>query len=143
MDNAKTGLLIAQERKEHGLTQKNLSEMIGVSNATISKWETGKGFPDISMLEPLSKALDISISEILAGEKIQDTDITDSLINELIDASIEEQHRRKRLYNWIIAISVAIMYLLVSLITQKWEITWLIWLVYCFYRVITEYVLHK
>jgi transcriptional regulator with XRE-family HTH domain len=51
MNNEKTGMLIAQIRKEKGLTQKQLADRIGVSNATISKWETAKGFPDISLIE--------------------------------------------------------------------------------------------
>ena len=51
MNNEKTGKLIAQVRKENGLTQKQLAERIGVTNATISKWETAKGFPDISLIE--------------------------------------------------------------------------------------------
>lgn len=59
MDNVRTGLLIAQIRKEKGYTQKDLAEKIGVSNATVSKWETGKGFPDISLLEPLAISLNI------------------------------------------------------------------------------------
>ena len=46
MNNEKTGMLIAQKRKENGLTQKQLADRIGVSNATISKWETAKGFPE-------------------------------------------------------------------------------------------------
>ena len=51
MNNEKTGMLIAQIRKEKGLTQKQLADRIGVSNATISKRETAKGFPDISLIE--------------------------------------------------------------------------------------------
>jgi transcriptional regulator with XRE-family HTH domain len=51
MNNEKTGMLIAQIRKEKGLTQKQLADRIAVSNATISKWETAKGFPDISLIE--------------------------------------------------------------------------------------------
>jgi len=51
MNNEKTGMLIAQIRKEKGLTQKQLADRIGVSNVTISKWETAKGFPDISLIE--------------------------------------------------------------------------------------------
>ena len=65
MDNAKTGLLIAQERKEHGLTQKNLSEMIGVSNATISKWETGRSRPDVDKLATLAQLFGVTEQELL------------------------------------------------------------------------------
>ena len=67
MDNVKTGILIAKKRKEKQLTQKDLADKLGVSNATVSKWETGKGFPDISLIEPLASALEISVSEVLSG----------------------------------------------------------------------------
>ena len=162
MNNEKTGMLIAQIRKEKGLTQKQLADRIGVSNATISKltqkqladrigvsnatiskWETAKGFPDISLIEPLAEALDISVSEIIAGERLESSPKTDDIISDLVDISINEQNRKKKIYNWIIAITVAILYLIISLITKKWEYTWLIWMAYCFFRVATEYVFKK
>lgn len=143
MDNVKTGLLIAQIRKDKGYTQKELAEKINVSNATVSKWETGKGFPDISLLESLANSLDIKVSDIIAGEIIEDTNITENIVTDIVDATIKEQEKKTKMFNWIIAITVAIIYLIVSLITLKWEITWVIWLSYCAYRVITEYILKK
>lgn len=143
MDNVKTGLLIAQIRKETGYTQKDLAEKIGVSNATVSKWETGKGFPDISLLEPLAISLNISISEIIAGEIIQNTDLTEHIISDLVDVTIKDQEKKVKLFNWIVAITVALIYIIVSLITMKWEITWIIWVVYCIYRISTEFVIKK
>ena len=121
MNNEKTGMLIAQIRKEKGLTQKQLADRIGVSNATISKWETAKGFPDISLIEPLAEVLDISVSEIIAGERLESSPKTDDIISDLVDISINEQNRKKKIYNWIIAITVAILYLIISLITKKWN----------------------
>lgn len=92
MNNKKTGVLIAQIRKENGLTQKQLADKIGVSNATISKWETAKGFPDISLIEPLAEALGISVFEIIAGERLVSNKKTDDLISDLVDISINEQN---------------------------------------------------
>lgn len=143
MNNEKTGALIAQIRKENGLTQKQLADKIGVSNATISKWETAKGFPDISLLEPLADALNISVSEILAGEKLESTEKSDDLLSDLVDISLIERNRKTRIHNWIVAITVAILYIVISLITQKWEYTWIIWVAYCFYRVATEYMIKR
>lgn len=143
MDNVRTGLLIAQIRKEKGYTQKDLAEKIGVSNATVSKWETGKGFPDISLLEPLAISLNISISEILAGEIIKTTDLTEHIISDLVDVTIKDQEKKVKLFNWIVAITVALIYIIASLITMKWEITWIIWVVYCVYRISTEFVFKK
>ncbi|SKA71017.1 Helix-turn-helix domain-containing protein [Eubacterium uniforme] len=143
MNNEKTGNLISQIRKEKGLTQMQLAQKLGVSNATISKWETAKGFPDISLIEPLAETLDISVSEILTGERFEKNDEIEELLNDLVDISINEQKRKEKIHNWIIAITVAILYLIVSLITKRWEVTWIIWFVYCFYRVATEYILKK
>ena len=56
---------------------------------------------------------------------------------------ITEQTRKTRIHNWIIAITVAILYIVISLITQKWEYTWIIWVAYCFYRVATEYMIKR
>ena len=143
MNNEKTGALIAQIRKEIGLTQKQLADKIGVSNATVSKWETAKGFPDISLLEPLAGALGISVSEILAGERLEDTEKTENLLTELVDISVTEQIRKAKIHNWIIAVTIAILYITISIISQKWKYTWIIWLAYCFYRIATEYVIKR
>ena len=68
MDNRKTGDFISLIRKERGLTQKELAEKIGVTDKAVSRWETGRGFPDISVLKPLSEALGVSVTELINGE---------------------------------------------------------------------------
>lgn len=68
------GTLISEVRKEKGLTQQELADKIHVTKQAVSKWETGKGFPDITLLEPLSEALDISMSELISGKKIVSTE---------------------------------------------------------------------
>ena len=71
MDHYVTGAVIKSLREAKGLTQEALAERIYVSAKAVSKWETGKGFPDISLLGPLAKALDISVIELLNGEDIR------------------------------------------------------------------------
>ena len=68
MDQKKIGSFVTALRKEKGLTQKELAERLFISDKTVSKWETGKGLPDITLLEPLSAALGVSVTELLAGE---------------------------------------------------------------------------
>ena len=70
MDRYVTGDVIRRLREHKKLTQEELAEKIYVSGKAVSKWETGKGFPDISLLEPLAKALDISVIELLSGGTI-------------------------------------------------------------------------
>ncbi len=74
MDQIKTGKFIAKLRKQAGLTQDALGEKVGVTNKTISRWENGNYMPDIDMLQLLSQEFDVSINELLAGEKIPDED---------------------------------------------------------------------
>lgn len=120
MDKEKTGQLITLLRKEKGLTQKQLADALNVTDKAVSKWERGLSFPDISMLEPISELLDISILEILAGERQDRNDtLTREEASELINASVEigdEQMRhRKEISKLIIIILVVITLLLISL----------------------------
>ena len=61
----------------------------------------------------------------------------------MVELSVKEQEAKKKRYNWIIAITVAVLYLTVSLLTGKWQWTWIIWFVYCFYRILTEYMMKR
>ena len=67
MDRYVTGAVIRRLRERKKITQEELADMIHVSGKAVSKWETGQGFPDISLLEPLAKALDISVIQLLSG----------------------------------------------------------------------------
>ncbi|MBR6299924.1 MAG: helix-turn-helix domain-containing protein [Clostridia bacterium] len=71
MDRYVTGAVIRKLRESKQITQKELADSIHVSDKAVSKWETGQGFPDISLLEPLAKALGISVVELLSGEDIR------------------------------------------------------------------------
>ena len=70
MNNYITGKIIKELREKQQLTQMELANIINVSDKTISKWETGKGLPDITLIEPLSKALRVSAIELMNGEHI-------------------------------------------------------------------------
>lgn len=96
MDAVKTGGLIAQVRKEKELTQRNLAEALHVSVQAVSKWELGKNFPDLSLMEPLADALGLTVSELLAGERgeaPQDALVRDSL-------RLGEEQLRPKIKKW-------------------------------------------
>ena len=65
------GRFISTCRKEKNLTQKQLGEELGVTDRAVSKWENGKSFPDISLIEPLCQILDISVGEFMLGKRIE------------------------------------------------------------------------
>lgn len=67
MDLSKSGILLRDLRIAKGLTQKQLADILGVVPKTVSKWETGHGFPDTSLLLELSKILNVSIDSLLSG----------------------------------------------------------------------------
>ena len=71
MNDKTTGLLIAKLRKEKGMTQKQLANILHVSDKAVSRWETGLGYPDTSILSNLAKVLNVSVDELLSGEKIK------------------------------------------------------------------------
>lgn len=74
MDQIKIGKFIAELRKEKNMTQEELASILGISKNAVSKWERGICLMDMSLLKPLSNALDVSINEILAGEHIKSED---------------------------------------------------------------------
>ena len=119
MDNEKFGAFIAKLRKEHNLTQQELAQKINLTNKAISKWERGLSFPDISMLEILAETLDVSVLELLRGEKLKQEDLltheeAKQLIKNSINISDEEISRQKR-SRIIIMFIIMVLMLLVSL----------------------------
>lgn len=100
MDSKKVGAFIAVNRRKKRLTQEQLGERLGVSNKTISRWENGNYMPDLSLLVPLSKELDISLNELLAGEEIEEEKAIEYTEQNLIstidytDKKIRNEHRK-------------------------------------------------
>ncbi len=72
MDQFKTGQFIKSIRKEKNLTQREVAEKLSISEKTVSKWETGNGMPEVSLMLPLCKLLGISINELLSGERLDE-----------------------------------------------------------------------
>lgn len=70
MDSYITGGVIKQLREQKKLTQAELAALLGVSDKAVSKWETGRGLPDITLVEPLGKALNVSMMELLSGRQV-------------------------------------------------------------------------
>ncbi|MBQ9960137.1 MAG: helix-turn-helix domain-containing protein [Oscillospiraceae bacterium] len=80
MQSYVTAQTIRTLREQKGITQKQLADAIAVSDKTVSKWETGKGLPDISLLAPLAEALSVSVSELLAGQVLRNKNASGNLL---------------------------------------------------------------
>lgn len=75
MNQIKTGEFIAAQRKEKNYTQAELAQRLGITDKSVSKWECGRCMPDTSVIQPLCKALDVSVSELFAGERLEDGEL--------------------------------------------------------------------
>ena len=75
-----TGAIIKQLREKNNMTQLQLAEKLCVSDKTVSKWETAKGYPDISLLEPIAKVFSVSVTELLSGEAINNENISANML---------------------------------------------------------------
>ena len=104
MDVQKIGAFLAELRKERNLTQDELGMQIGVTNKTISRWENGNYLPPVEMLQILSNKFDVSINEILNGERISNSNYKDiseqNLKSALINSDLVIKKHRK-IINWV------------------------------------------
>jgi len=85
MNQQKIGNFILELRKEKNMTQQELADKIGVTDKAISKWENGRGMPDLSLMKPLCNALGITINDLLSGEKIDKKDYQDKLEENILN----------------------------------------------------------
>ena len=117
MTSKECGNFIADLRKEKELTQKELAEKINVSDKAVSRWETGKGYPDVTSLVSLSEYFDVSVNELLAGKRLTVEDIKETADENLISV-FEQVQKNKKQQNLQVAMytSVLIVVLLPVLI---------------------------
>lgn len=112
MEQVKTGKFIAKKRKELNLTQEQLAERLGVSNKTISKWETGKCMPDYAVVKNLCKELKVSVSELMDGEEADDSSVRvydDEQILDLLRRT-QELEKQKVMLTGVILIVMGIAF---------------------------------
>ncbi len=121
LDQKRTGMFILELRKEKGYTQKQLADRIGVSDKAISRWETGRGLPDTSIMPALCEALSISVNELLSGERLSLEDysgkaeeIMVDLMKKTEDYELEKKKGRRR---FLIGFGLLILFFLFVLIT--------------------------
>ncbi len=113
MNTEKIGRFIAKKRKEKNLTQKELALKLNITDRAVSKWERGMGCPDISLLEELSKILDISIIELLNGEEVAE-------INEknIIDSmKFSKENYKNKIINNLNTILITIIIIIILILT--------------------------
>lgn len=109
MDQVKIGRFVAQRRKEMSLTQRQLADTLGISDKTVSKWETGNGLPEVSLMMPLCDTLGISVNELLSGELLADSDYKRKAEENMMDLVREREESKKKI---ILSVIVCVLTLL-------------------------------
>ncbi len=107
MTAKKCGEFIAILRKEKELTQKQLADALSVSDKAVSRWETGKGFPDVTSLVNLSEFFGVTVNEVLAGERVPPENLPDLADKNILNAmESNEKHKKQGLIQTVLAIIV-------------------------------------
>ena len=125
MNASETGKFISSKRREKELTQKELAEKLGVTDKAVSKWETGRGLPDVSVLEDLSKELEVSVSEILNGGEVEKELLPQTADKIIVDTmkSSSKKVSRKRLMAIGAGVAAAIIILCLAVVINKYNST--------------------
>ena len=97
MEPTRIGRFIAERRKALGLTQRQLAEQLSVSDKAISKWETGRGLPEVSLMLPLCAALGITVNDLLSGERVGEGDYRKKAEENMMELVRENAENRQRL----------------------------------------------
>lgn len=120
MDNEKFGQFVRSMRKEKQMTQQQLADRLHLTDKAVSKWERGLSLPDISMLEQLAKELDVSVVELLCGEKKEDRigkeTVEELLVDTMSDSLKKEKKERKR---WLILLGTVICLAVLTVLYGK------------------------
>ena len=117
MDTAKTGAYLASLRKNAGMTQQDAADRLGVSNKTVSKWESGGGFPDITVLPALAELYGVTADDILAGAAVRSSGG---------DSQVAQYLARRGELRWRIGFSAAALFLLAATMFYAYAWSWLL-----------------
>lgn len=113
MEQVKIGKFIQEMRKEQSLTQRELAEKLNISDKTISKWETGNGLPEVSLMLPLCELLHISVNELLSGQRLDEKQYYKKAEENIMDLLKERAEAKKKI---VLSLLVAFM-AMISVVT--------------------------
>lgn len=124
MDQIKIGKFIGEQRKVHNLTQSELSEKLGITDRAISKWETGICLPDAGLMLDLCKILEISVNELLTGEKIPMENNTEIMEKNLIEmAALNERTNKMLIHTEYILIALMVFIVIAGALVSSYLVS--------------------
>lgn len=97
MDQIKIGKFIAKTRKEENMTQRQLADALSISDKTVSKWECGKGLPEVSLMLPLCDILRITVNDLLTGARVSEVDYQKKAEENMMNLMKENEENKKRM----------------------------------------------
>ena len=109
MDQIKIGRFIAETRKSKNVTQKQIAEKLSISDKTVSKWECGKGLPDVTIMLDLCEALQITVNDLLTGESVSEIDYQKKAEENMMNLMKENQENKKRMILSVICAVITII----------------------------------
>ena len=109
MNQIQIGKFIAKTRKSKNLTQKQLADALSISDKTVSKWECGKGLPEVSLMLPLCEMLNITVNDLLSGEKISETNYQEKAEGNMMNLIKENEENKKRMVLSVIIGTITII----------------------------------
>lgn len=123
MNNNKTGALIADLRRQINWTQSDLAQKLGVTDKAVSRWETGRGFPDVSLLRPMSEMLGVTVNELILGERINPEAQTASADDTILTTMMDSSRRIERLVNGLLFTLGGVL-LVIALLFLGYDTSW-------------------
>lgn len=124
MDQEKIGQFIAKCRKEKNMTQEQLAENLGITDRAVSKWERAKSMPDLSLFKPLCSELDITINELMSGEKIDKSNyqnkLEENMVNVLNDMDKKSKYIKKKYFTIFITIIITILLFIIVFVIYRY-----------------------
>ena len=109
MNQIQIGRFIAASRKAQNLTQRQLADKLGISDKTVSKWECGKGLPEVSLMLPLCASLDITVNDLLSGERVSDTNYQKKAEENMMDLMKENEENRQQMILSVICAAITVI----------------------------------
>ena len=97
MDQIKIGRFVAETRKQQNLTQRQLADLLSISDKTVSKWECGKGLPEVSLMLPLCEILGITVNDLLSGQRVPTEDYQTKAEENMMDLMKENEENKQRM----------------------------------------------
>ncbi len=122
MDQIKTGKFITAMRKEQGMTQRQLADVLEISDKTVSKWETGKGMPEVGLMLPLCKVLNINVNELLSGQRLTEENYKETAEDNIVTLlSEKKKNQKRRAWTFVICVITLAIGFFIVLVARDFE----------------------